>query len=184
MQHEKHIKRAKPRKRMSRTAILLTAIIVLVGAVVGTTIAYLTQSVEITNTFKTATVSCEIASSGKQYSIKNTGSTAAYIRAAVVVNWKDQNGAIAANVPEGYSYTLSLNETDWVERSDGYYYYKNPVASGKNTAVLINSCTPSEGVRSEYKLSVEVLASAIQSTPTKAVTEAWGVTVADGKILK
>ena len=178
MQHEKHIKRAKPRKRMSRTAILLTAIIVLVGAVVGTTIAYLTQSVEIKNTFKTAAVTCEVERNYGEFSVKNTGTTAAYIRAAIVANWTDTNGAIAASVPNGYSYTLKLNETDWVKGSDGYYYYKSPVASDASV-LLITGFTSTVPSDKTYSLSIEVVASAIQSNPAKAVKEAWGVTVAD-----
>lgn len=178
MQHEKHIKRAKPKKRMSRTAILLTAIIVLVGAVVGTTIAYLTQSVEIKNTFTTAAVTCEVDRDNGEFSVKNTGTTAAYIRAAIVANWTDANGAIAASVPKDYSYTLTLNETDWVKGSDGYYYYKTPVAAGKSV-LLITGFTSTVPSDKTYSLSIEVVASAIQSNPAKAVTEAWGVTVAD-----
>ena len=179
MQHEKHIKRAKPKKRMSRTAILLTAIIVLVGAVVGTTIAYLTQSVEIKNTFTTAAVTCEVHRNNGEFSVENTGSTSAYIRAAIVANWTDADGAIAASVPGGYKYTLTLNETDWVKGSDGYYYYKTPVAAAGDPVLLITGFTSTVPSDKAYSLSIEVVASAIQSNPAKAVTEAWGVTVAD-----
>ena len=58
--------------------------------------------------------------------------------------------------------------------SDGYYYYKNPVAAGGETGVLISSCTAVQGKAPVgYGLNVEILCTAIQSTPTDFVTERW-----------
>ena len=54
----------KPRRRavrMNKTAILLLAVILLAGAVIGTTVAYLTTNTSaIVNTFEYAKVSCDV----------------------------------------------------------------------------------------------------------------------------
>ena len=65
----------------------------------------------------------------------------------------------------------------WVKGNDGYFYYRTPVAPGNSTGESLLSCTPyyPEGVDPQYILSVEILATAVQSTPASAVQEAWGV---------
>ena len=113
--------------------------------------------------------------------VKNTGTIDAYIRATYVINWLDQDGNIAASDPEGYGYTLNETADDkWVKGSDGYFYYTSPVAPGASTAGSLLTCTVTSPENPEYTLSVEILAEAIQSTPDKAVQEAWGVTPTSG----
>ena len=66
---------------------------------------------------------------------------------------------------------------------NGYYYYTAPVAPHASTGVLIDLCTPVAGRAPEgYTLSVNVLASAIQSVPAEAVGQAWGVSIAPGSV--
>ena len=77
-----------------------------------------------------------------------------------------------------------LNKVDWFEK-DGYYYAKAPVAPKGNTPVLIEKCTEvAANAPDGYTLSLEILADAIQSTPTRAVEQAWGVTVDTDGLLK
>ena len=172
---------------MNRTAVLCMAIIMLIGAVVGSTVAYLiTNTDAVENKFAYASVSCEVKESidgntKKNVQITNTGDTDAYIRATYVVNWLDSAGAIAASVPEGYSYTLTENpDSKWTKDTDGYFYYLSPVAPGASTPGSLLTCTVTYPEDPEYTLSVEILATAIQSAPAKAVTEAWGVTPSSG----
>lgn len=182
-----HIRKgSKPRVRMNRTAILFMAIIMLIGAVVGSTVAYLiTNTDPVENKFTYAGVSCEVkedfdGSTKKNVQITNTGSTDAYIRATYVVNWLDAQGNIVASVPDGYSYSLNVNPDDkWTKMGD-YYYYLTPVAPRDSTPGSLLTCTVTRPENPEYRLSVEILATAIQSTPAKAVTEAWGVTPTSG----
>ena len=77
-------------------------------------------------------------------------------------------------------YTIELNLKDeadnviWIEGSDGYYYYKYPVAPKASTAILIKTCSPIATQTPEgYGLNVEILGSAIQSVPVKVVEEHW-----------
>lgn len=174
----------KPRKRavrMNKTAILLLAVILLAGAVIGTTVAYLTTNTDsITNTFEYAQVSCRVDErfngTGK-YDVKitNTGNIDAYIRAKVVINWRDAAGKIVTSVPSDYSYTIEglPEDGNWVKNGD-YYYYRNAVAKDASTGILLGSCTWTHPDNPQYFLSVDIVASAIQSQPTSAVTEAWG----------
>ena len=181
-------KGSKPRVRMNRTAVLFMAIIMLIGTVIGSTVAFLiTNTGPVENKFAYANVSCEVeedfneSTEKKNVRITNTGSTNAYIRATYVVNWLDAEGNIVASVPEGYSYSLTENpDGKWTEGNDGYFYYLSPVAPGASTPRSLLTCMVTRPENPEYRLSVEIIATAIQSTPAEAVTEAWGVTPTSG----
>lgn len=173
----------KPNIRLNRTAVLIMAVLLLLGAAVGSTVAFLIdKTAPVENDFEYAKVSCEVTEEFKNNTkehvqVKNTGTTDAYIRATYVVNWVDAQGNIAASDPEGYSYSLTKNlDSKWIEK-DGYFYYTSPVAPGSSTEGSLLTCTVTSPDNPEYTLSVEILAEAIQSTPNKAVQEAWGVTV-------
>ena len=174
--------------RMNRTAVLLIAIILLISTAVGSTVAFLATKTEpVENSFEYANVSCTVTQNcdtdGSIVQVKNTGTISAYIRAAVVANWIDVDGNIAASVPEGYSYDLTCSSGSWAQGKDGFFYYLLPVAPGASTEGNLLTCMVTCSETPEYTLSVEVLAEAIQSTPASAVNEAWNVAVdGDGKL--
>lgn len=185
MIQERSSGRGRKRKpRINKAAVLLTAAVLLIGTVVGSTVAYLiAQTDAVENTFEYAKVSCTVkedfngGNTKKNVQITNTGSTNAYIRATYVVNWLDSNGNIAASVPEGYRYDLTENPGgEWTKGNDGYFYYLTPAAPGDSTPGSLLTCTVTRPENPEYTLSVEILATAIQSEPASAVTEAWGNT--------
>ena len=164
--------------------MLLTTLVLLLTCLVGTTVAYLIMKTnQVTNTFQPARVTCEVNESFENnvksdVTIKNTGTTEAYIRATFVVTWKDkENGNVYGRKPvAGTDYEITLNEVDWIEGNDGYYYYKNPVAPGNSTSALINSCSPVAGnTPAGYGLNVEILGSAIQAKGMNATSaqDAW-----------
>lgn len=176
----------KPRRRkvrMNKTAILLLAVILLAGAVIGTTVAYLTTKTNaIENVFTYAQVSCAVdekfdGTTKSDVRIQNTGNIDAYIRATYVVNWLDEAGNIvpASSVPKDI-YTVQITETstDWKKGNDGYYYYMKPVAPGDFTAGSLIGYKVTYPENRKYTLQVEIIASAIQSQPASAFTEAWG----------
>lgn len=183
----------KPRIRMNKLAILFIAVVMLIGAVVGSTVAFLvTQTDPVENKFTYASVSCTVSESfngttKEKVQIQNTGTTDAYIRATYVVNWLNKDGSIApvpqGTIPNGYELSISENpDKAWTKGTDGYFYYLTPVAPGGLTDGSLVNCTVTypQGVEPEYILSVEILATAVQSTPAKAVREAWGVTPVSG----
>ena len=173
-----------------RQVLLLAALAVIAMGVVGGTVAYLvTNTGSVVNTFEPGYVSCRINEKGpdgkkdfennvdtekKNVTVTNTGNVDAFIRAAIIVTWKDSAGNIAATVPvKDTDYSMELNETNWKKQGD-YYYYNSSVESMGTTENLIKSCTVLNP-NGDYNLSVEILADAIQSTPATAVIEAWGV---------
>lgn len=186
-QREHFYDKRKPNIRMNRAAVLIMAVLLLLGAAVGSTVAFLIDRTEpMENSFEYASVSCEVTgnSGNSNVQVKNTDTTDAYIRATYVINWMDSSGNIAASEPEGYSYSLNENpDSKWLKGEDGYFYYTSPVAPGASTEGSLLTCTVTSPENPEYTLSVEVLAQAIQSTPDNAVQEAWGITVcADGNL--
>ena len=187
-----HDKR-KPNIRLNRTAVLIMAVLLLFGAAVGSTVAFLIDKTEpVKNSFEYAKVSCEVTENftnnkKDNVRVKNTGTTDAYIRATYVVNWVDAQGNIASSDPAGYKYTLTANlNNSWTKGSDGYFYYTSPIAPGDSTQGSLLTCTVTYPDNPEYTLSVEVLAEAIQSVPEDAVKAAWGAGFsigADGSLI-
>jgi len=175
---------SKPRVRTNKAAVLIIAVLLLLGAAVGSTVAFLTtQTKPVENSFEYAKVSCEVTGSKENVQIKNTGNTAAYIRATYVVTWRDGNRNVAVSVPDGYSYTLTENLGNyWNKGADGYFYYSLPVSPGNSTQDSLLTCNVTYPDNPEYTLSVEILAEAIQSEPAEAVQQAWGATIVDGKL--
>ena len=113
-----------------------------------------------------------------------------YVRAAILITWKDDKGDVHAEKPvAGTDYEMTLNSVDWFEH-EGFYYCKASVASGDNSHILINTCKQLDQGPAGYKLSVEILAQTIQVAGTTdggnvpAVTDAWGVKIADGLLVK
>ena len=143
----------------------------------------------LTNVFQYGHVTCAVqeefdGTTKSDVSIKNTGNTQSYIRVKLVFTWKDAEGNVSAQPVTDQDYKMDLNKVDWFEK-DGYYYAKAPVAPDHNTPDLIHSCTEIVANAPEGDtLSLEILADAIQSTPTRAVEQAWGVIVDTDGLLK
>lgn len=177
-------KDSKPRFPTNKAAVLLLSMILLIGIAVGTTVAFLVDSTEpIKITFEYAKVSCEVTGSKENVQIKNTGNTAAYIRATYVVTWRDGNRNVAVSVPDSYSYTLTENLGNyWNKGADGYFYYSLPVSPDNSTQDSLLTYNVTYPDNPEYTLSVEILAEAILSEPAEAVQQAWGATIVDGKL--
>lgn len=182
------------KKNIKKITIMITSLVLLLLVAVGTTLAYIfTETEPVVNVFKPSKVSCAVVENGSEtentgnivatgtpktnVKIKNTGNTDAYIRVAVVVNWASEDGKkVWAQKPVlGTDYSIAYaTETGWEPGPDGYYYYTKSVAPGTLTGTLINQAkklqtTPPEG----YYLSIEIVASAIQSAPDHVVQDAW-----------
>lgn len=173
--------RRKHRRRYHRRkpSLLLIALMAILAAAVGNTIAYLFTSTDpVTNTFTATNVTTDIVEEiegqvKNNVTVKNTGDIEAYIRATVVVTWQNEQGNIYPAVDGDYAIAWTMD--GWA-KSGNYYYYTSPVAAKDSTKVLFTGCEPVQGKAPEgYHLVVEVLASAIQSEPKSAVLKAWGV---------
>ena len=193
------------KKYINKKLIIIASVMLLLLATVGTTLAYIfTETKPVENTFNPSKVSCAVVEKGYEpvsgeiqnisdiksnVQIKNTGDTDAYIRVAVVVNWASADGScVWAQKPADNDYEITYNlNGDWFDGGDGFYYYSKTISPEELTTILINEAkqlksapqTP-DGI--QYYLSIEIVASAIQSTPETVVENHWGVTVENGVI--
>lgn len=162
-----------------RSLVLVVSVLVLLLAVAGGTLAWLTANTgPVVNTFTPAQVSCKVTEefngeTKKNVNVENTGNIDAYIRVKLVtyrVNAQNQHIGGTASLP---NFTLG---TGWVKYGD-YYYYTKPVAPKQkpetnltDSMTLIGSYNDADG----GKQVIEVMAEAIQSVPEAAVQAAWG----------
>lgn len=175
-------KHSKQRKYRLTPWAALALVLTLVLSVGGTVAFLTTASDTVTNTFTPAPVKCEVVEDHfvqgestvkTNVCVKNVGKTAAYIRAAIIITWQDEDGNIYGRVPApDTDYTLKINTADWTKIGD-YWYCTKAGNPNTQTAVLIESCEALASLDS-YTLSVEILAQAIQAEPIDAVMAAWG----------
>ena len=178
MARGKYERVAKHRHKKKKAFSLLLSIALILTLAVGGTIAYImTSSAMVENQFGAGRVSSSVNDNGQ---VTNNGNVDAYIRAAVVVNWMDEDGNVYGIKP---SYSISAN-AGWIE-IDGFYYYTAEVApNGTTTTAPATVGDPTnEPLSSAYSLSIEIVAEAIQAEGTldsddsvTAVLDAWGLT--------
>lgn len=167
----KHLNRKK-------TVLLLAMVVLILAGAVGGTLAYIvTSSGPVQNTFTPARVTCEVKEefdkqTKKNVKIKNTGTTSAYIRAAVVANWV-KDGKIVAPWDDKIAY----NTTDWVKGDDGYYYCRYAVAAGQKTGNLFDSYTPDHAPVEDAHLEMTIVCQAIQSEGGAVTVDGNGWTI-------
>ena len=197
MYHGKHeAPKSAARHSFKKAGVLLAALVLIVSTVVGGTLAYLaTQTGPVVNTFTPGKVDVEIEEDFKDNvksnvyitNVQSADSVTAYIRAKVVVTWRDADNNIVQQ-PDGYTLNLTKPadfDTNWFENG-GIYYHKAPVDPGKQTAMLIEkaSYTVAAGAEPGYHLDIQIIAEGIQAKPTTGVTEKWHVNVGtDGNLV-
>ena len=178
------------RAKTWKALIVAALAVVILTAAVGGTMAWLsTKTQDLTNTFVPAKVTCKVVEPGwvngtsatkSNVSIQNTGTTDAYIRAMIVANWctaADTNGKTKVVAPYAVnaSHFPGLPGSDWVKHTDGFYYYTKPVAPDQTTSMLFTKCEQGTVPEGADHLEVNIICQAVQSTPTAAVVDAWGV---------
>lgn len=184
------MKRAKHSMGFSgKSLTLIISLVALCAVAVGGTLAWLFDSSEkLENNFYVPDADIKIeeefdGSEKRDVYVTNTGKADVYVRVMLVETWQKEGQIVAK--PEDAEVIYDFGSSgDWKKRKDdGYYYYIRPLAAGATTSNLLDSaiCTVHDG---EALLKLEVVAQAIQSIPTDAVVEAWGVTVnADGNLV-
>lgn len=179
-------KNTKGSSGIKKGIIASVCILAAVFTAVGTTAAFLSRRTEpIEANFLPSEVSCSVIEKGGAYRVVNTGDTAVFVRVLPVFSWKDDDGSVYAKKQpsEGEDYEATFNTDNWFFK-DGYYYHMYPINEGESSADLIEELEVfTDGAPDGYGLTVELVASAIQSAPRNAVEDYWGVTVAwDGGI--
>ena len=187
------------------SALVLAALLV-----VGGTMAWFTAAVgPVTNRFTAGTVEIKLhdvggydddknevpftpngipnVNPGDEYLkivyVENTGSKAIYVRAKLTPEWKDPDGnllPLEAGTPPVLMATFPLLDNGWFLHTDGYYYYKDPVAPGASTAYLIDGVEfAGAAMTNDYQgatFTLMVEAEAVQASH-EAYKDEWGTGV-------
>ena len=173
--------------------IIFSAIILACIAAAGVTFAVLSmKTAGTTNTFKKGVVNISVDESRnedytekKSIKVKNNGNTGVYVRVKLVSYWAGDDG-------EGNYYAIGkesepidqscLNLTDWYYDSvNDTYYCKKPVGNSASSPDLIKSGKTLKLAIDEFgnRQVIEVLAQAVQASPSDAVEDVWNVTLDD-----
>lgn len=182
---------------MKRKILCLSVLAIMLAILAAGTLAYFTAEGRTRNVITTGSIKISVieqqlvddelvaypsekitnvmpgAEISKIVTIKNTGSSEAWIRVKVEksITRADEGEANVSLVQ------LNFDEDNWVEK-DGYYYYKNPVLTGDSTTALFDTVTFDPQMGNEYQnceASINVIAQAVQTANN---------TPADGDVLK
>lgn len=165
--------------RRGRAVLLCCVAACFALAAAGALALLVAGTTPVENRFQPSSVTCEVEETfdgtvKSDVRVQNTGDVDAYIRVALVTY--AQNAAGQVDAAQAAALPAFAPGDGWVLYG-GYYYYTLPVPAGGTTATaLIDRVSLSPGQ------VVEVLASAIQSAPARAVGEAWGVSVQPGSV--
>ena len=176
-------------KKSTKIVLITAACLLLAACTVGGVYAYLMANTDtLSNEFVPAKVTCSVEESfvggvKSDVKVRNTGNIDAYIRATVVATFVSDDGKVLATAPEeNVEYAITWGTTGWSRGTDGYWYHVKPVRPNETTALLIETASVSSAPEG-YRLHIQILATAVQSAPSAAVQEAWGVSISNGEIV-
>ena len=175
----RHLQRRRKR-RSKKTGMLFLSLLLVIGMVVGGTLAWLsTKDAPIQNTFLPTKVTCKVTESfdgstgvKSNVNVENTGDIDAYIRVKLVTYRTNNAGKHIGGTAE-----INFEPGKGWVKHDGYYYYTLPVAPGGKPKTNLTdgmTLTRSYPDTDGGKQAVDVMAEAIQSVPEDAVRAAWG----------
>jgi len=149
---------------------IVALVLLLVVGLVGLTLAYFTDTVEVPNVFNTSTYSTETTeefespddwtpgtTTSKTVITKNTGDVDVAVRVSYTEKW-EKDGKTVSNTFTNNGTTESAaklnltNTSDWTKDGD-YYYYNKKLASGESTSTFLESVTFNENVPSSSETS-------------------------------
>lgn len=170
-------------------AVLLVSAVLISLLLCGTILAYMfKQTDEKNNEFTPAQVTCVVDESfdgetKSRIQVRNTSNIDAYLRVRLVSYWVDADGNIVAKPSQMPQIQMAAG---WLKGSNDTYYYQESVSPNALTADLLSAAiTLEQDPDTGYRQVLEVFSEAIQSEPTKAVSNSWHVTIdANGYISK
>lgn len=131
---------------MKKRIIIGLTLVLIILLVVGSTMAWFTNTKEVTNEFKAGTVEIQVIeefnaegaqninpgqSYDKKVKVQSLGSKKSYVRVAIIPKWEPNN--LDVNVVK-----LKINNVDWAKDEDGWYYYKKILNEGEVTKLLLD----------------------------------------------
>ena len=168
MEHTlKSLKRAR-----IRAVVLFVASILMFLISTGATIAFIVaETPSVDNVFTPPILRINLQGSND---ISNVGDLPVYVRALAVVNWvstTEEHTILSEQPKEGVDFEIDFHTTDWFLASDGFYYYRKPLAAGEQIHIIETAYRLVE--KPGYEIRIEILSSAIQINTPAAIEEAW-----------
>jgi hypothetical protein len=191
------MEKSKQRKKSSfpvcSSLLIGCLVIVLAIHAVDLTLGFCTKTDCKENEFEMGNVQTEIRETfdpankvKENVYIENTGNVAVYVRASVLIYWKDSTGKVIPETPvRGTDYTISNPETGWIGNGttlSSLWYYTKPLQPSGAEAVttsLIAACKDIGDYTDGRILVVDIVTQSIQAKPHAAAEDAWKVKVDD-----
>lgn len=167
----KYLRKNRRSKSSMKTLIMLLSVVLIMGAVIGGSLAYLkTDSTSITNSFAPGHVGCQVTKTNVGYVVApdDDTNTPVKLRAAVVANWvlEGTPNTVYWQTPAVTVTEKDTSTTDWTKGADGFYYYAHAVEPGKTAETF--TVTADGNPPTGYVLQIQVLGEAIQAEPAAA----------------
>lgn len=180
-QYHKPVRKRKTRKK---PGILIVSLVLLLAVVVGGSVAFLQDTTnQVENTFTPAKVEIDpteatTPTTKSDIKFQNTGDVPVYIRATLVIYWKDSEGNFVAP-PSGGSVKVGDVDVHDAQPLNGWskvgdiYYYDSPVPAGEWTGEMLDTITVT--TPTGYTCYIDVRAEAIQADGMDATSaqDAW-----------
>jgi len=177
-------------KRTIITMLIIIAAIILFNISISGSLAYMKRVDEKENNFTIGTINPEIIETNiiednikENVQIKNNGNYPIYIRVANVFYFTNNDGQIIKDIPVidvDYSINFS-SSSNWLQNTDGYYYYKLMLEPEEITDIFIEECFEINKM-DDRKVMMVIVVGAIQGSPERAVKETWGVNLVNNVI--
>ena len=139
---------------MKNKKILVALLALVLVGLIGTTVAYYTTTATFNNDFTTGTYSTSIVeefespnnwtpgtTTTKKVNVKNNGSVEVAVRAKYTESWTASDGTDLSTTRDGESIAQFSINSNWIEATDGYYYYNDTLATGETSSDFISSVT-------------------------------------------
>ena len=167
------------------SAVVLPIIFILLCATVLSSV-YATNSIRYTNdrtqepvadSFEAAVVTCEVVKGNDgAYTVTNTGNVAVYLRVLIAANWVNADGSVHYRKPV---IAVETDET-WLIADDGYVYYKIPLEPEEYVTLTVAHNDNTDPCPVNTVLDINFIAEVIQSKPSGAIQDAWGIIAYQG----
>lgn len=129
---------------------ILPAAALMAAAAIGTTFAWQTWDLDVTNQLKAHDTEVRVVEEFKPYEYKkvqfqNTGSSSVFLRVSYTEHWELSDMTILSNAADGREVAIKgwteSWQKDWHDGGDGWYYYKKVLKSGESTNRILENVT-------------------------------------------
>ena len=157
---------------MKNKKALLALILLLIISIVGLTIAFFTNTIEIPNVFKTEVFKTEVTeefvspdnwtpgtTTSKRVHVKNIGSVEVAVRISLTEKWISKDGTELSGIQNGNKAAIiNFVNTDYWIKDGNYYYYKQKLETNENTKDFLESVTFNKNINDDNNCTENITA--------------------------